>query len=188
MAITSLYKDYFQKSRIFVYPQLGIEKGVTATPIQTYMSWKNQYTIHEVKLVCVYHLRNDLEFRTFEKDRLINNKLFFDFKEIEDNKGVYVFDYINYSDDWNHILNGKYSKLSPSYKKAIEQFIGRRNPNYAHIESFLYPEKYYKMYSEMMDVKESLLKEVGELCSIIDFDKETLIADIKSLELKNKMS
>ena len=188
MAITSLYKDYFQKSRIFAYPLLGIEKGATATPIQTYMSWTNQYTIQESKLICTYHLRNDMEFRNFEKHKLIGNKLFFDFKEIEDNKGVYVFDFSNYAEDWNHVINGKYSKLSAFYKKNIENFIGRKSSNYAHIESFLYPKKYYKMYSEMMGVNESLLKEVGELCSLIDVDKENLVADIKSLELKNKMS
>lgn len=188
MAITSLYKDYFQKSRIFAYPQLGIEKGATSTPVQTYMSWKNYYSIQDEKLICVYHLRNDQEFRLFEKHKLLNNKLFFDFKEIEDNNGVYIFDFSQHSQDWQHIINGKYSKLSPLYKRNIENFIGRKNTNYAHIESFLYPQKYYKMYSEIMDVKESLLKEVGELCSTIDLEKETLIATIKNLEFKSNLS
>ena len=51
----------------------------------------------------------------------------------------------------------------------------------------MYPEKYYKMYSEMMEVKESILKEVGELCSLVDFDKETLRTEIINLEFKSKI-
>ncbi|MBK7819408.1 MAG: hypothetical protein IPJ60_19105 [Sphingobacteriaceae bacterium] len=55
------------------------------------------------------------------------------------------------------------------------------------MESFLYPEKYYKMYSEVINVKEHLLKEVVELCDKPDFEQETLIATVKSLEMKREM-
>jgi hypothetical protein len=44
------------------------------------------------------------------------------------------------------------------------------------------------MYSQIINVKESLLREVGELCSPIDFEKETLNITIKNLELRSKLS
>jgi len=186
MAIKSLYKDYFQKSRIFLYPILEIKRGVSVTPIETYISWDEQYSPKDMKLMCLYHLRNDMEFLKFEKERLLGNKHFFDFKQVEDNKGVYVFDFSNYEKDWNKLMRGKYSQISTSYKKKIENFYGRRDSNYAYVESFIYPEKYYAMYAEMIKVREHILREVGELCSKIDFEKETLNAKIKDLHFNSK--
>lgn len=186
MAIKSLYKDYFQKSRIFIYPILEIRRGASVTPIETYISWDEQYSSKDMKLVCVYHLRDDIEFLKFEKEKLLNNKHFFDFKQIEGNKGVYVFDFSEYAKDWNKLMLGKYSELSYQYKKKIENFYGKRDSNYAYVESFLYPEKYYSMYAEMLKVKEALLREVKELCSELDFDKEKLTASIINLDIPIK--
>ena len=188
MAIKSLYKDYFQKSRIFMYPLLNIKRGSSVTPIETYMSWSEQFSIYDKKLICLYYLREDIEFKLFEKEKLLNNQLFYDFKELTDDKCVYIFDFNEYSTDWDFLLLGKFSKLSQDYKSKIENFYGNKDPNYAYIESFLYPDKYFKMYSEIIGVNETLLKGVGELCSIPNFDKETLIASIKDLEFNLKMS
>ena len=185
-SITSLYKDYFQKSRIFLYPILEIKRGASVTPIETYVSWTKYYSKDDMKLICLYHLRNDPEFLAFEKERLYKNRYFYDFKQVDDNKGVYIFDFSEHGNDWKKIIDGKYSELSTPYKKKIEGFYGRRDSNYAYIESFLYPEKYYSMYAEMMLVKESLLREVKELCSKLDMEQETLTISIKDLHINSK--
>jgi hypothetical protein len=187
-AIESLYKDYFQKSRIFLYPILEIKRGSSVTPIETYMAWEGKYSVNDMKLICLYHLRSDAEFINFEKEKLIKNKHFFDFKQVEGNKGVYVFDFTEYKNDWEKLLKSRYSQLTYNYKKKIENFYGRRYSNFAYIESYIYPPKYFSMYSEIMDVEESLLREVGELCSKIDFDKETLHAEIEDLHIQTKRS
>lgn len=184
--ITSLYKDYFQKSRIFLYPILEIKRGASVTPIETYVSWTGHYSKDDMKLICLYHLREDAEFLQFEKERLYKSKYFFDFKQVEDNKGVYVFDFSSHESDWKNIINGKYSQLTVGYKKKIEGFYGKRDSNYAYIESFLYPEKYYSMYAEMMQVQESLLREVKELCSKLDMEQETLTIKVKDLQINSK--
>lgn len=186
MAIKTLYKDYFQKSRIFLYPILEIKRGSSVTPIETYVCWDEQYSPEDMKLICLYHLRNDADFVRFEKEKLLGNKYFMEFKEVEDNKAVYIFDFSVFGNDWMNIVKGRYSKLSSAYKRKIENFYGRRDSNYAYIESFLYPDKYYSMYSEIIGVPIDLLKEVGELCSKLDLEKETLKASIKNLELKSK--
>ena len=186
MAIESLFKDYFQKSRIFMYPILEIKRGSSVTPIETYISWDGQYSPKDMKLMCLYHLRDDMEFRNFEKDKLLKNKHFFDFKQVEGNKGVYVFDFSPYKKDWDKLMLSKYSQVTYPYKKKIENFYGRRDSNFAYVESFLYPEKYYAMYSEMILVTEELLREVGELCSKIDLEKETLTAKVKNLQFNPK--
>lgn len=180
--IKSLYKDYFQKSRIFLYPKLDIKKGVSVTPVETYINWKNNYDFNDMKLCCLYHLRNDDEFRNFEKSKLINNKYFHDFKQVEDNKGVYVFDFSQLKYDWKCFVGGKYSQMTPEHKKCIHKFIGE-SEKLPYIDSFLNPDKYFKHYAEMINVKEKLLREVGELCDPPNIERETLIISVKNLEL-----
>lgn len=187
MVIKSLYTDYFQKSRVFLYPALGIKRGVSVTPIETYVAWEGQYTKEDGKLICLYHLREDEDFRHFEKSKLLGNPLFHDFKQVDDTKGVYVFDFQKYRSDWNRFLNGKYSQLTPDYKRRIKDYIGRNSPNMPYIESFLHPEKYFRLYAEMMGVDERVLREVGELCSIPNFDSEKLEISIINLELRPEM-
>ena len=191
MSIKSLYKDYVQKSRIFLYPALNIKRGLSVTPIQTYVSWDGIYSIEDRKLICLYHIRTDEEFRVFEKTKLVGNPLFCDFKMTDDDKGVYIFDFSTLGTDWDHFINGRYSKLSNDLKKRIRNFFSPDNLGY--IDSFLYPERYFRLYSEMLtcrreDVPRMLdtLKEVGELCSIADFEQENLIANVKNLHISRK--
>lgn len=178
-----MYKEYFQKSRVFLYPALGIKRGVSVTPVQTHMSWANRYTSAEAKLCCLYHLRNDAEFKTFEQAKLLGNKYFHEFVQVEEREGVYVFDLSTLKEDWNNILTGRYSKISKEHKRIIRNFIGLNSPNLPYVDSFLFPEKHFKLYSELMGVEESLLKSVGELCSLPDAEKETLRVSISNLEI-----
>src|SRR5437868_3298459 len=110
--ITSLYRDYFQKSKVFLYPILEIKRGVSVTPVQTFTAWQDQYPHDGAKLCAQYHLRDDQDFRAFEKAKLLGNPLFHDFKQVGENDGVYVFDFSKLQEDWNNFLRGKYSSLS----------------------------------------------------------------------------
>jgi hypothetical protein len=51
--------------------------------------------------------------------------------------------------------------------------------------SYLYPERFYDNYAELLAVKASVLKEVGQLCSKPNLDKETLHATVKEVEIFN---
>lgn len=166
-----------------MYPALGIKRGVSVTPIQTHMSWKDNYSLEDAKLCCLYHLRDDDEFKPFERVKLLGNKFFYDFKQVEEKKGVYVFDMTPIKNDWMNIINGKYSKISPIHKKCIRNFIGLNSPNLPYIDSFLYPDRYFKLYAEMMGVEEIMLRDVGELCDIPNLEEETLIASAFNLEI-----
>jgi hypothetical protein len=188
MVIKSLYKDYFQKSRVFLYPALGITRGVSVTPIETYVSWKDYYAKEDGKLICLYHLRSDEEFRKFEKSKLLGNNLFHDFKQVDQNKGVYVFDFSGLRHDWDCFLKGKYSQMTPDQKRRIKDYIGRTSPHAPYVESFLNPDKYYKLYAEMMHVHEQVLRDVGELCTIPNLESETLEISVISLQFKQELS
>lgn len=181
--IKDLYRNYFQKSRIFLYPVLDIKRGNSVTPIQTYVSWNGHIEKEDKRLVCLYHMRNDLEYRTFEKTKLLKSKLFEDFKEVEDGKGVYVFNFDMYGKDWMYFLDGQYSKFSSPLKKRIRDFIGNNSTNSVYVDSYLYPEKYYKIYSQILNVDEETLRSIGQLCDKPDLEKEKLIISVKDLQI-----
>lgn len=184
MAIKDVYRDYFQKSRVFLYPALSIKKGSSIVPTECYVTWEGKYTVDDEKLICTYYLRSDKEFEKFESIHLFGNELYHEFFKIDDTLGVYVFDFKQFKNDIPIFSTGKYSRLSPDLKKRIIKFYAR-SVKYTHIHSYLYPHMYMNLYSDLLGVPKTILEEVGELCDPPDLSKENLIADIKSLEISN---
>jgi len=183
MNVESLYKDYVQKSRIFLYPLLGMQRGGSVTPIQTYVSWEGHYSKEDNKFVTLYHIRQDEEFRVFERNKLLGHPLFHNFKMVEEGKGVYVFDFSKFKADWDHFLEGRYSMLSTEARKKIQTFFGIENRGV--IDSYLYPERYFKMFAGAFTVDKrdddticDILKEVGQLCSKPELDEENLTVSV----------
>jgi len=182
--IKNVYKEYFQKSRVFLYPALDIKKGNSIVPVECYTQWDNKYTLNDQKLICLYHLRSDKEFKAFESKHLYGNKLYDNFFLLDDSIGAYIFDFKVFKQDINNFVNGKYSKLSAELKKKIVTFFAQ-SIKYTHVHSYLYPEKYFRLYSDLLGVNIDILKEVGELCSPPDLEKENLTLEIKNLHIQN---
>jgi hypothetical protein len=88
-----------------------------------------------------------------------------------------------YENDYFNVVFGKYSKLSNVLKKAIREYFGEFSPEYSYVETYLYPEKFYQKYSELLDVEEETLKNIGELCNPTDIKKETLKILPENLEI-----
>ena len=42
-----VYTEYFQKSKVFLYPLLEYRKGLTHVPKQTYCAWEDVYSIED---------------------------------------------------------------------------------------------------------------------------------------------
>lgn len=188
--IKDIYTDYFQKSKVFLYPALGHKRGSGVTPIETYMSWDGVVDISSRKLVCLYHIREDEEFIRFEEEHLYGHPLFDEYKEVDYAKAVYTFDFSKHAEDFDAVREGKYSQISPDLKQKIEGYYGKTTANYAFINSYLYPENYYTEYAgflcpnpETIPDMIHLLTEVGELCSRPDLEKEKLKIAVKTLQL-----
>lgn len=179
--INSLYKKYFQKSRTFLYPALGIGKR-EYTPLQTYVALDTRITSEEMKLICLYEHKNISNFKKFEDRYLLRNPLYQDSIISEDQLSLYVFDYSPFADDWEKFLEGKYSKLSPELKRAIKNYYGTSSGEYEYVDTYLYPEKYYKLYSDLLDEPIEIIKSIGELCNPYDPEKELLKFSPKYLE------
>lgn len=169
-----------------MYPLLEIRRGGSVTPVQTFTSWEGLYKHEDMRLCVLYHLREDQDFKVFEEAKLFGNEHFLEFKHVSESDGVYVFDLSKYKDDWEIFLKGKYSKLSRDTKKKIIAYHGVRTPNYPYVDSFLHPDRYFQLYAELLGEKESLLREVGELCSLPDLEQETLTISVKDLDMSRQ--
>jgi hypothetical protein len=185
MALNSVYKKYFQKSKVFLYPLLGIKRGVSVVPVETYFSWEGYYNSEDMKLICVYDIRTDEEYVLFEKNTLLKHNRLCDYIKVN-SQAIFTFDFSDMEDDWFHLINGRYSKIRLELKQKILGFFDKYSGNYAYIHSYLIPEKYFSNYAELLDVEPEMLIKVGELCSKPDTAKETLVIEIADLDNINE--
>jgi hypothetical protein len=181
MKIDSLYRDYVQKSRLFLYPALGIKRGHSVTPMQTYVSWENRFKPEDCRLICLYHLRTDDDFRLLERVKLVGNPLFEEFVQLPDNVGAYIFNFEEKQEDFMQFVKGKYSQFSKEHKSAVLSFFKSHSKHHVYIESYLNPKKFIPMYAELLAGSRAevptmtrLLNGVGELCSPPDMTQECL--------------
>jgi hypothetical protein len=173
--ISQIYNKYFQKSFTFLYPILGFKKDKHPRPVQTYLSWAGTaYKESSRKLICVYKKSDDEKWKTFEREYLITHKMLDMCVPLDNDQIVYIFDFNSMADDYDAVVEGKYSKMSSHVKKLLGDYYGIHTPEWVYIESFVFPAKYFKQYSQILDVEEDFLRSVGELCDKVDFDKETL--------------
>lgn len=179
--IDKLYGKYFQKSRSFLYPALGI-KRTGIKPSGTYVCIEGRINPEDVKFICTFKEDGSEEFRMFEEQMLIGNPLFV---EKIQTKGfnIYVFDLEIYQDDYFYFLLGKYSKLSNVLKRAIKNFYGEKSAEYKVLDTYLFPDKYFEGYAKLLDVDIEILKKTGELCNPCDIEKETLKIPVEDFEL-----
>jgi len=184
MAIDALYRDYFQKSKVLLYPLLGIKRGCVAVPEQTYLSWSEHLTPEDMKLIALYPTRTDSEYLMFEKNTLLKHNRVCDFIKLNDTHTVVTFDFSDLKDDWHKFINGQYSKLDGRLKRKIRDHFDKNTGTYTYIDSYLFPERYFSLYAELLGTTEDILRSVGELCSKPDLEKETLLLKAENLENK----
>ena len=179
--IRNLYSKYFQKSRSFLYPVLGIKKGSHYSPSDTYISMEGLIDPVDMKLICRFKDDGSTGFQNFRTNMLLGNPLFHQVISVQDDD-FYIFTFENFDEDWMNFLTGSYSKLTNVVKRAIKMYYGENSPEYDYIDSYLYPEKYFDVYAKLLDVNIQVLKETGELCSPYDPEKEVLKIPVEHLE------
>lgn len=183
--IKSVYSKYFQKSKSFLYPALGIRKNSRFSPSGTYLAIEGYIGAEEAKFICTYEKDDSEDFKLFEENYLLENPLFLEKLEVE-NYSIYIFDYNIYDKDWFNFIMGKYSKLSSVLKRAIKQYYGINSAEYAYMDTYLHPIEYFEEYATLLDVDIEDLKKTGELCDPCDIEKETLKIPQEYLESLKK--
>ena len=116
--MVKLFKEYFQKSKVFLYPLLNIPKGSKYIPEEVYMHCNSkEYVGDEYKLFCVYKGNGSRSFEAFETIKLLKNELFVDYKDLGNGHNLYVFDLSVYPQTWIAVRKGMYSKINEREKK-----------------------------------------------------------------------
>jgi hypothetical protein len=178
--IDKLYSKYFQKSKSFLYPALGIKKS-SFGPENTYLSINGLIEPEEMKLICLFKNTDTEKFKKFEEQNILTNPLYVKTINAE-NKKLYVFDLYIYKDDWMYFMLGRYSKFSSVLKRAIKAYYGETSGEYKYMHSYLNPEDYFTKYAALLEMDVDILKETGELCNPCNRDKETLKISLENLE------
>ena len=135
MALTSIYSKYFQKSKVFLYPLLGIKRGLSVVPKETYIAWEGHYKPEDMKLICVYDYRKDEEYQKIEKNLLLEHNRLSDYKRVK-KEAIIVFDFSDLDDNWFHFINGKFSQIEIKVKQKILGFFDVHGGNYAYMHSY----------------------------------------------------
>ena len=182
MAVKSIYSKYFQKSKVFLYPLLGLKRGLKTVPSETYLAWNDVIKTEDMKLVCLYHPNKSNEYEKYEKNILLKHNRLYDIKLIDEHNKIFIFDFSDLKNDWIYFIEGKYSKIDNKIKGDICSFFDNTSANFIYIRSYLYPNKYFEDYADALNVDIEILKSVGELCSMPDIKQETLIMKIANLE------
>jgi predicted SAM-dependent methyltransferase len=93
-----------------------------------------------------------------------------------------IFDFSDLKDDWNYIVNGKYSLIQDHLKQKILRYFNNNSANHIYIQSYLFPDFFMEEYAVILNVSFDLLRSVGELCSKPDLEKEKLLIGVGDLE------
>tara|TARA_R110002072_G_scaffold271688_1_gene431704 strand:+ start:2809 stop:3387 length:579 start_codon:yes stop_codon:yes gene_type:complete len=168
-----VYTDYFQKSKVFLYPLLNLKKGMDYVPIQTYVCWEHTYVVGDHMLLCEYHAKNTDKFIAFCDRYLKSHVLFSKYVDLGDNKHVFIFDFKSLKNDFNRFIKGNYSQFSLDSKLIILDFFSTAGSMLVYITSFLSPDDAHENYANALGVDVESIQDVYEVCSIPDLDKET---------------
>ena len=179
--IDKLRDKYFQKSKSFLYPALGIRRDSVFTPNGTYITIEGMIKHTDMRLICSFRREPTKAFSDFEYTILVANPLYLNTLEIRD-QTLYIFDFSLYKSDWLCFVYGKYSMFSDMFKQAIKVFYGANSNEYQLMETFLYPEQFVGVYAELLDVSVDLLRSVGELCNKWDPAQEMFVIPVEVLE------
>lgn len=171
--MTEAYMQYFQKSKIFLYPLLGIRKGEEFVPTETYICWDGLYSENNYKYICVYNINRNLKFKLFEDKVLKSHELLEMATIIDKNTQLYVFDLSKYKNDIDMFLNGSYSNFSISSKNKILKYFGNVGRIAGYIKSYLNPEEYHEVYAKALNVDIKIIQHAHEVCTPPDLMKET---------------
>ena len=168
-----VYTRYFQKSKVFLYPLLGIKKGYKHVPKNTYVIWHQFFDKNDYRLMAVYDNDNSLEYKVFVDTVLKPLHAYHDKFKISESKDLFLFDMARHKHDFDCFYDGRFSQMTVEAKRRIKNYFGSVGRISKYISSFLDPEEFHDDYAEAFNVSHELIQDVYEVCSKPDIDKET---------------
>jgi len=170
-----IYTDYFQKSKVFLYPLLRLKKGLPFVPKETYVAWDNVYSVEDCRFFCEYKVKYTDKFKKFIAQYLQSNAYYEDYIGLSESKHLFIFNFTPIKNDYNRFISGKYSQLTLESKVTILDFFANEERVAEYVQGFLSPEDLHKAYADFLGVDVETLEKVYEICTPPDLEKETLV-------------
>ena len=152
---------YIQKSKTFLWPILNIE----TMPIETYLNFRDLEHQDKKLIIALYHNKNEQYLAN--KKNIETNKNY-DITFTDDEFDIVTFNLCVLKNDYNKIIDGKYSEISKNFKL----FLNLKEKNKMVLKC-LDPKKYYKEFADILNINEEEL-ENKELLSPPSYEKETI--------------
>ena len=159
--LLSAMKIYIQKSKTFLWPILNIE----TKPIETYLNFRDIDFGEQKLIIALYHNKNA---DYIAKKHLIESNANYEATFKDDEFDILTFNMYLLKNDYNKIVEGKYSEISKNFKL----FLNLKEKNKMVLKC-LDHKKYYKEFANILDVNEEELKN-KELLSPPEYEKETI--------------
>lgn len=168
----SIYAKYVHKSRIFCYPQLGIPRNLGYSPEQTYAACSSKFSVADMKLTLVYKDCMSSKAQYILKKYVYPSPILAGFEELPNETLIAWFDFSKQADDWEHFLNGRYSRFSKPWKKKLLSFYSGNQGNWQVMNKMLHPYYYHDEIAKLFNVPISIIRETREIIDKPDFCKE----------------
>lgn len=192
--IKNIYRRYFQKSKVFLYPLLQLDKKseeISEVTIESFIHVENAdddlhflFPLTEPSLTVSFTInledkdkRREMVheiYQKYGKDRHVKKK----FYSPDMDRVIIVYTLFDMVEDYDLIVAGRYSKISKTSKLRIQRYYAANSEHWAHVKTFLYPEEHYSMYAEALGVDEETLRNRQELIDNPDLVKETIAIDL----------
>lgn len=162
---------YIQKSKLLLYPLLGIAFD-QIKPENTFVITD---AAPEVKrpLICAYKRVPDENYYSFRNSVLYKHRLFKQmFRDLE--YDYLIFDMDEFATEYESFMKGKYSHFRGDRKETILQYYSNTRLGPVLIDTHLNPEHYHEFYADAFSTTLESIVDVHETLSPPDIKKETL--------------
>ena len=166
------FKTYIQRSRLFLYPILEIPFDSPIKPMMTYLARQGEDLGEVQSIILKYKQEHTEEYYTFRNNLLEHPR--FSGHKVLIKYDVITFNLSDYKDDIQFLIQGKYSMFSEELKGKIKMFYNEKELSVSIIDSYLYPEKYHKYYSDYYSVPIDVIKEAHETFGPPTMSKEII--------------
>lgn len=168
----TIYDTYIQKSKIFCYSVLGIQRGLKFVPKETYFSYAEEYRMEDCRLICHFDKCNEHGFTQFAQLILQKSSFFEKIISLSEKDKLFIFNFTSEKNNWTHLINGRYSLLTRNYKFKIINFYKNNRESQELVKKLLFPDNHFEEFAKYLDVDAEIMKSVGELFDKPDFEKE----------------
>ena len=155
-----------------LYPLLQFATDAVR-PKQTYLVYKNDFTLDNPCIICAYERQNDEAYYEFRNKVVFNNEYFL-MHIIGLDYDYSVFTLQEFGKDYQHFLEGKYSKFSERTKEIILEAYSKTTIGPILVDTHLNPEKYHELFAKELNTDIESLTIVHETLNPPDFEKETI--------------